>query len=404
MAGRGSAWDNASNEGLHSQSDVIVTVRVSGLPPHVTESEFNCWFLFAPGFEQATLAPNRQPGQPQAGWARFSTTETAQTALDYLNGLQLTPDMSPGCDTVLKAEPAKNNFKPRVSTPKQPAPLQAAMPGLRASPPAQWSGSAIQVQGSPNSGATGDSSGTTPCSTLFVWKLQASATEEELVAICFEACPGFERLKFVPCSEGRGGRCFIKFISELHAANALQVLREVALPSNPTSEALQVDYARAELDQPKNAMPPAHQPQQQQPLMLSPHLQRQPLLLQPQLPQRQPQQLQQDVMGRQAVGSFAPAQETRGNAPCDTMWMGNLGTLFLEAELSAVMSTVRGYERMKFIGEGTDKAMAFVQFDCVQSCSAAISALHLSTLPIAPSVVLNCRFSKNSLGKTARFS
>jgi len=34
----------------------LTTIRVGGIPTHVSEAEFNCWFLCAPGFDQATLS------------------------------------------------------------------------------------------------------------------------------------------------------------------------------------------------------------------------------------------------------------------------------------------------------------------------------------------------------------
>ncbi|CAE8631928.1 unnamed protein product [Polarella glacialis] len=93
--------------------EVITSIRVSNMPPHITESEFNCWFLFAHGFEQATLAPSKTPGGQQAGWARFATVEAAQQAVQYLSGLQLSLDMSRCVPTKLAAEMARKNFKVR---------------------------------------------------------------------------------------------------------------------------------------------------------------------------------------------------------------------------------------------------------------------------------------------------
>merc|ERR1711988_992039 len=91
------------------------------------------------------------------------------------------------------------------------------------------------------------------------------------------------------------------------------------------------------------------------------------------------------------------APSRSGGAPCDTMYIGNLAVTVTEAELNGVLYSFDGFERAKFIGIGTDKAMAFALFDSAQSCEAAIHALHGNALPSSPYTALVCQYSKNSL-------
>jgi len=357
-------------------NEVVTTIRISGVPSHVTEADFNCWFMFAPGFERATLAPNKgPPGSPQAGWAKFNTVEEAQTAIMHLNGRQLTAEQS-ASGGVLSAEIAKKNFKPRNPLKQtfetrethgvQPEIEVPSLLGLDQGWSSSWqqdqSASLVDVaQPSP--------SGAIPISTLFLWKLKQGTTEEQLSHMFSEYCTGFERMKFVEPTDAKWGMCFVKFLTVAHASTALQTISCLALPSNP-AEALAVDYAKGELDQPKQAGHAASTGSQY----------RAPLAL-PVQPQAVP---------------------PRGNAPCDTMFVGNLAPSVSEDELANALTTLHGFERMKMVGEGTDKVMAFALFDSIQSCADAIQALHGNALPSAPTQAVLCQYSKNSLGKSTR--
>jgi len=365
----------------------VVTIRMSGIPPHVTEADFNCWFMFAQGFEQATLAPSKGPGVPQAGWARFSTPEAAQGAIYHLNGRRLTPDQyAPGA-TIL-AELAKRNFRPRNPAKQQAQPPEdygADAPSLTAAVGGTaWSGAGAwrQSAGVPQSGGPArghDAGGGGGMATLFVFRLLDESAEEEIRQLCLEQCPGYERLKFVPPSGGKTGMCFLKFTHHREAAAALEVLRGYALSAAPT-EAMHVDFAKAELDEPKRQWADSGDS------AVSGH---------------GPHSLEAVAAAVTAPAAGGVAHSW-GQHPCDTMFIGNISASVTDEELSNALTTLDGYERMKLVGQGSDRAMAFALFDSAQSCGQAIQILHGNALPSAPSVALTCEFSKNSLGKAVR--
>eukprot|EP00419_Tripos_fusus_P012999 CAMPEP_0172668894 /NCGR_PEP_ID=MMETSP1074-20121228/9342_1 /TAXON_ID=2916 /ORGANISM="Ceratium fusus, Strain PA161109" /LENGTH=401 /DNA_ID=CAMNT_0013485599 /DNA_START=12 /DNA_END=1217 /DNA_ORIENTATION=+ len=375
---------------VSEDGEPIVTIRISGIPAHMSEPDFNCWFIFAPGFEQATLAPSKGKGVAQAGWARFDSFDAAQAAMQHLNGMRLTADQY-AAGAVLSAELARRNFKPRnplksaaVGTIAPTIPI-GTIPGIPTivvsssgtrrqeydqpkHDSSSWSGGSNDWKSSswksgwaqPTSSAESEP-GSESGSTLFIWKLHHENTEQELHQLCSEQCAGFERLKFVPPSNGKSGMCFVKFSSNDHASSALTILSNYALSSNPT-EPLNIDFAKADLDTPKRT----------------------------------------NMVVCPGVATTVVVREPKLNPPCDTMFIAGLASSVNDEELSAALCTLPGFERMKLVNEGTEKAMAFAQFIDVQSCSDGIQALHGNALPSAATTALNCEFSKNSLGKHNR--
>lgn len=351
---------------MDPSGEAVTTIRVSGIPLHVSEPDFNCWFLFADGFEQATLQPSRVPSATQSGWARFTTPEAAHTAIMYLNGRPLTADMSPGSrgGCVLSAEMAKKNFKPRNPM-KQPT-AQEQVWGASEPWQQQMLGAAPQSMAS-------------PCSTLFIYKLKEGCAEQELQQLGEAHCVGFERLKFVPPSEGKTGMCFLKFASAEQAESALQIIRGTSLMSNP-GEALQADFAKADLDAPKRGLGAAAAQMAPSPIGAS------------------------AGFGGYVVPppAMMAGAGPRASAPCDTMFVGSIAASVSEEEISNALAIFPGFERMKMVGEYTEKAMVFALFDSVPSCAAAIQGLAGQALPSAPYQAVTCQYAKNSLGKSSR--
>eukprot|EP00746_Dinoflagellata_sp_MGD_P144610 gnl/MRDRNA2_/MRDRNA2_77323_c0_seq3.p1 gnl/MRDRNA2_/MRDRNA2_77323_c0~~gnl/MRDRNA2_/MRDRNA2_77323_c0_seq3.p1 ORF type:complete len:362 (+),score=66.62 gnl/MRDRNA2_/MRDRNA2_77323_c0_seq3:135-1220(+) len=78
-----------------TKGNVITSIRVNGIPPSVSHHEFNCWFLFAPGFEFAKLAGiDHSIGIASAsGYARFNSVDAAKAAVEFLDGRMLSPHM-----------------------------------------------------------------------------------------------------------------------------------------------------------------------------------------------------------------------------------------------------------------------------------------------------------------------
>lgn len=271
------------NSGEDPGAEMITTIRVSGIPLHVTEAEFNCWFLFAPDFEQATLVPPSNPGKFLLGWARFSTVEAAQNAILNLHQRTLTSEQAPG-GAFLTAEMARSNFKKRnphkrARVPEeQPVPPPVATPLIRPSPlKAPVAAAAAVSHGHPHSAG-----GTPPpakrlqqsvpilhqpavplraapppgagFSTLFLRSLPEGVEEPELRNYLSSLGGIFERLKLQPGQYGKGSMCWAKYASCLDAERALQAIAlGYALPSFPL-ERIQAEFAKNDLDSPSGRL------------------------------------------------------------------------------------------------------------------------------------------------------
>lgn len=265
------------NSGEDPGADAITTIRVSGIPLHVTESEFNCWFLFAPDFEQGTLVPPVNPGKFLLGWARFSTMEAAQNAILNLHQRALTQEQAPG-GAYLTAEMARSNFKQRNPNKRarvpeeQPVPLPIATPLLHplkvpipaaaavshghpqpvggAPPPAKRLQQSVPTSFQPAVPLRAAPPPGVGCSTLFLRSLPAGVDEPELHNYLSSLGGIFERFKLQPGQHGKGDLCWAKYASCLDAERALQAISlGYALPSFP-SERLQAEFAKNDLDTP----------------------------------------------------------------------------------------------------------------------------------------------------------
>lgn len=377
---------------------MITTVRVVGVPQSSTDAEFNCWFMCAYGFEQATLGPPQQNGG-RSGWARFSSGEAAQAVITALNGRQLSAEQSPE-QPVLSAEFAKKNFKASSNLAKRQrstydAPSHAVPPpsGMAASP---YSAVVMPPPAAVRPASPRGDSGS--CSTLYIRDLDASATEEELY-YCLHGFAGFERLKFTPPSQGKTGMCWAKFGSPQEAHSALQELSASALPSNPTT-ALQVQLAKNDLDEPSRKRDFDGMGGGVGPASPSPFVQKIAAALQNTSRAPSPAPAAYSAGGGGGGGGGAAGWGgARGNPPCDTMFVGNLAPSVTEYELLGVLHMLPGFTRVKFVGEGTPKPMAFAQFESIDSCMQAVQSFDGSSVASAPQQAIRCSFSKNSLDR-----
>eukprot|EP01004_Peranema_trichophorum_P008786 NODE_7535_length_767_cov_38.560559_g6923_i0.p1 GENE.NODE_7535_length_767_cov_38.560559_g6923_i0~~NODE_7535_length_767_cov_38.560559_g6923_i0.p1 ORF type:complete len:195 (-),score=33.48 NODE_7535_length_767_cov_38.560559_g6923_i0:125-709(-) len=68
------------------------TICVVGLPPFMSDREFRFMFKFAYGFERASI--NRTKAGQSVGYARFTTKEEAQAAVDFLHGSSLDEELT----------------------------------------------------------------------------------------------------------------------------------------------------------------------------------------------------------------------------------------------------------------------------------------------------------------------
>lgn len=357
----------------------VTTIRVGGIPTHTTDTEFNCWFLFAPGFEQATLVPS--PGRPQLGWARFASVEAALAAIQQLSSRQLTEHQSPENRT-LHAEMAKSNFRPGGKGGGGKRQQQET--------DAQWYGPpAVQQVSRHQPARTGHATAPYPAprstrprtgiSTLFIGGLQEGCTEEELQQVLGEVSGGFERLKFVAPASGKPGFCLAKFFTEEYAEQACNALPNYAIASNPEAP-LQAEFAKNDLDQGgakggggKGPGPPAL-------VGAAPP----PPAVRAVAPPPQPQWPDRWSAGGQEA-----------SRPCDTMFIGNLAAGTSEQEVLGGLIGMPGFVRMKF--NDSAKPIAFALFSSVEACSQAIDVLSGSAMPSAPQNTINVQFAKNSL-------
>jgi len=356
----------------YSTGEIVTTIMVSNVPSHTTETEFNCWFLCAPGFEQATLRQKTASKQQQMGWARFSSVESADAVIQYLNGRSLTQYQSPEC-TVLSVQFAKSNFKP--SNPGKKRDYEEAE---------MYTGTTVNrapFKKVDNKGAAtfADAQWTPPtqptCSTLFLKGLNRNCGEDELTQFFAGQFDGFEKLKFTLPDDGKLGMCWVKFSSNEYAEVALQTINAegYSLTSNP-GVPLHVEFAKNDLDQPSKSSAQVAQ------ALITPPAQ--PPVVEVPVP--------------------VPVPTIVSNAPCDTMFMGGLPTNVTEHELTDILSSLPGFIRLKIVGEGRPRQMAWVLFDSVAACAQAIQAVHGCALPSAPTQALECQYAKNSLDKPSR--
>ncbi len=269
--------------------DEISTIFVVGFPPDVREREFQNLFMFASGFEGASLKVPEQSieqsdesltaGQsefgfvnrthnttPQPifkqqiiGFARFQRRQDALAARDHLNGRCI--DVERGC--ILKVEMAKKNLfiaprKPSVhscvpllreelcgeedpmfplikttrslslSIPGNPAPIDISIP----SRPNDLMKSNLSSRNSFSSNSPpamfmfGENP---PCNTLYVGNLPLGVDEDELYAL-FCNCEGYRRLSFK--TKANGPMCFIEFEDVACAKKTMDQLYGTLLSSS----------------------------------------------------------------------------------------------------------------------------------------------------------------------------
>jgi len=363
----------------------VTTIRVINVPSHTTDTEFNCWFLFAQGFEGATLVPTRGPDQSQLGWAKFVSFEAAQAAVQTLHGRALTEDQSPE-GIVLQADFARSNYKPGSGGRKRTAPMAGmgmGMPSAVAGSCGAFGQQGLQPPGPPkmNPPAMAPPSGRARCSTLFLGGLQEGVLEQELSILFANQCQGFERMKFVQPMEGRPGMAWAKFFTPEYAEASLNtIVMGVTLPSAPGFQ-LQAEFAKNDLDQPP---PGARMGGMGGMGMDSPV----------------------SSFGGQPQygGAPPPLQVSRptadGTTPGDTMFVGCLPQGITDQELNSIFLQMPGFVRTKLVAG--PRPVAFALFDSTDNCNQAIGALNGAALPSNPTQPITCEFSKNSLDKRQR--
>ncbi|KAK9893308.1 hypothetical protein P389DRAFT_130942, partial [Cystobasidium minutum MCA 4210] len=199
----------------------------------IQEREFQNMFLFARGFEAATLKipastaaarePNTTNKKQIIGFAKFRSKDDAMIARDVLSGRKIDPEK--GC--VLKAEMAKKNLHVKKSgSDVQGTSLPILKPELLATPREGASALDRLAERERQREWPDDN---TPISTLYVGGLPSSLPSlagsvsasqlEDALRSVFSRCPGFRRMSFRHKSQGP--MCFIEFEDTQHATRAL---------------------------------------------------------------------------------------------------------------------------------------------------------------------------------------
>jgi hypothetical protein len=95
---------------------------------------------------------------------------------------------------------------------------------------------------------------------------------------------------------------------------------------------------------------------------------------------------------------YAPVQNTKDNAPCNTLFIGNLGENVIEEELRGLFSVQPGYKQMKLLRQERS-TVCFIEFEDVVSASAVHQNLQGAVIPSSGRGGMRIQFSKNPFGR-----
>ncbi|KAJ1697976.1 hypothetical protein LUZ63_006488 [Rhynchospora breviuscula] len=95
---------------------------------------------------------------------------------------------------------------------------------------------------------------------------------------------------------------------------------------------------------------------------------------------------------------YAPVQNTKDNAPCNTLFIGNLGENVIEEELRGLFSVQPGYKQMKVLRQERS-TVCFIEFEDVVSASAVHQNLQGAVIPSSGRGGMRIQFSKNPFGR-----
>ncbi|KAJ3698432.1 hypothetical protein LUZ61_002137 [Rhynchospora tenuis] len=95
---------------------------------------------------------------------------------------------------------------------------------------------------------------------------------------------------------------------------------------------------------------------------------------------------------------YAPVQNTKDNAPCNTLFIGNLGENVIEEELRGLFSVQPGYKQMKVLRQERS-TVCFIEFEDVVSASQVHQNLQGAVIPSSGRGGMRIQFSKNPFGR-----
>ncbi|KAI8845602.1 hypothetical protein BJ741DRAFT_526855, partial [Chytriomyces cf. hyalinus JEL632] len=338
----------------------ITTIFVVGFPEDIHEREFRGMFVFAPGFEAATLkyptlleADDRIPPckKPIIGFAKFRSRTEANYARDLLNGRRIDSDVVAAA-FILKAEIAKKNLHIKRSGPQLAScpslseqfhqtktfiqPTSAALTPTSATLVPSLSNSPVlnqnKVLAKGELSAFDENPASNPVVPWSIFNLDATDSNPNASTSSFSARPvkSVSRLRIDTCDSVLDGQTH-KTVDNTESRNLTLMTGNMVGPT-PASIA--------------------------------------------------------------SAGYRCPADH---NPPCNTLYVGNLPVNTNEVELRDLFGRCAGYRRMSFRMR-VNGPMVFVEFDSIPYAQQALNELHGTLLSNSVKGGIRLSFSKNPLG------
>jgi len=213
-----------------SDTEVVKTLHITGLPMDVKHRELHNLLRFLNGFESAVVAA--KPGSYSYGFAVFKDQPTALEARDKIQGLIFDED-APAVPLQVELAKANSAVKKRArDTLVSTAPYNP----FSTNPPIR-----IEMQDKRARVAGGSKQ---PITTLFLANLSKSAAERE-VRDLFALLPGFRKIKW-NSTPGRAPVAFVDFVDVTSAQHALTVYQGYQVPS-ADSGGLRIEFAKKQM-------------------------------------------------------------------------------------------------------------------------------------------------------------
>ncbi|KAF1803602.1 hypothetical protein FB192DRAFT_1421343 [Mucor lusitanicus] len=405
------------------QQDDVTTIFVVGFPDDMQEREFQNMFVFAKGFEAASLkwhCKDQQDDQDfysilsnlskkqMIGFARFSTRQEAKDAAMAMNGKRV--DVEKGC--ILKAEMAKknlhikrnsivpsasainsNSLMPSAVLLPEPASASTApmsiMSRRLSQPQIQHNDLFPTSQPSATAGAGYESFSPLPSDLLSPGDYKNDPFLNETLMTTTPNTPSFSDSLFGLRSQSFDGRNGVAptttVLNNNHSTNFNMFSKSFnsneldADPFSYLSKSTPVPHHEFAFSinnntffgedllsvNRKNSLQPA-----------SPNIERSASI---------------------SAGSFRPTNSPADqNPPCNTLYVGNLPPATSEDELRSLFSTCEGYKRMCF-RQKPQGPMCFVEFEDVVYATQAMSQHQGHVLSNSVKGGIRLSFSKNPL-------
>ncbi|KAI9333096.1 hypothetical protein BDR26DRAFT_806116, partial [Obelidium mucronatum] len=332
----------------------ISTIFISGFPDDVQERELRNMFIFAPGFQAASLklSTGGDSVRSLVAFAKFRTFNEASYARDYLNGRTFDSDRG----LILNATLATRNLQISHRQDYIPQPSHSVFKST-----------------SPNFldsvGHLASASSTSALDSAFLGSQQ-------------QGCIPWDILN-------ETGDSAVKPVLPTNSILGFSSTTSRSLRINTTSCQLRLDTEVSSLfneNTDRNMTTCRNSPT---------GLDNEPLEILPvPIPNGGDSLIMPTAASIAAAGYRCPADQ---NPPCNTLYVGNLPLNTCEAELRELFSRCLGYRRMSFRMR-VNGPMVFVEFDSVPYAQQALNDLHGTLLSNSIKGGIRLSFSKNPLG------